>query len=451
MDIGTAVLARRRTISLDLRSGGRMSRPNSFRSSEQATELLDASEAAVLGSMALSPDAIDTVVSILHASDFLLTQHGLLFSTMSRMRDRGQQIDAITLCEQLVADGMLAEVGGVPAIGRILETVPHAAHARYYAEIVLENSRRRKFRRLADEIRASSEDRTVPVQDLAGQVTSQVDRIFGVSGQVLVSGRDAVADFHERMKNPQLVIPTGLRDLDAVLDGGGLGSGLVIACARPSMGKTSWLLSAAMGAGRAGVSSLIFSMEMPIHRLIRRVWKRGDGAEREFEDLPIFFNDTTFELNQIKSVIRQSIRRDGTKLFLCDYLDFIAVSDKWLKGEDKIREITIGLKRMASEHNICIVLLCQLNRKTEDSEDKRPKLTSLRNSGSLEQDADLVIGIHRPSYYDSSEDPNLAELLLLKQRDGDRGGIVKVGFRGEETQFVDYAQVAENVADGFDL
>ena len=428
-----------------------MSRISHSRSAEQATEVLDSSEAAVLGSMMLSPDAIDIVASILQASDFLITSHGLLFSAMCRMRDRGQKIDAITLCEQLMADGMLGEVGGVQAIGKMLEVVPHAQHCKYYSEIVLENSRRRKFRRLAEEIRSSSEDRTIPVQDLAGSVTSEVDRIFGVGGQVLVSGRAAVEDFHERMKKPVQVIPTGLLDIDAALDGGGLSPGLVIACARPSMGKTSLLLSIAMGAGRAGLASLIFSLEMPIHRLIRRVWKRGGGAEHEFENLPIAFNDTTFNLDQMKSVMRQSMRRDGTRLFLVDYLDYISVTDRWLKGEDKISEITISLKRMASEHDVCIVLLCQLNRKTEDTEDKRPKLINLRNSGSLEQVADLVFGIHRPVYYDQSEDPRLAEILFLKQRDGDRGGIVKVGYNGDNTEFVDYSEVAENVADGFDL
>lgn len=400
-------------------------------------------ERSVIGAMLLSPMACDAAISMLRVTDFYVPSMQLMFSTITEMHSEGVAIDPVTVAERLAARGMLADVGGPTEIAVLFQEVPHAEHVRYYARSVRDGSRRRNLISECRQVEQQAFDMSVKIDKVAGNIAQRVDEIFHGSGSSMRTSAAAVDRYRESVKRGVIAIPTGLAPLDKMLKNGGLNPGLVILAGRPSMGKTAGLMTFAQGAADAGHAASIYSLEMTSDELVERLHSRGDEELERFSGQLIWIDDETCELSQILSGVRQSVRKNNTKIVFIDYLDYIEVSDSRLRDFDKIRVITKALKRLARSLKIPVVLLCQLNRKIEDRDDKRPKMSDLRMSGGLEQDADVVLALHRPSYYDPSDQPGDAEIHVLKQRGGMRGKFVTVEYKDVQTRFVEKVAGAE--------
>ena len=400
-----------------------------------------------------SAAACDTAASLLTVDDFYSPIHGMLFRSMQDMTSGGVAIDPMTLSEHLASRGMLGEVGGIQYIVQIMEAVPHAEHIAHYCKTVKRKSQRRQLIVASSEIERIARDEQSNVKEAAAAVAERVDQIFHGTNQSLKPAHVVVEEYLASKKVKIDPIKTGLPELDNALIGG-FKPGLALVSARPSMGKTAFLMNVAYAAARNGIPVSIFSLEMTSNELTDRVASRGPGALEEFNSLPIYIDDDTIEFEQLKMQIRQSVRKNRTRIVLIDYLDEIEVSTH-KKADDNqvITHIMKGLRKLRKSLGITIVLLCQLNRKLEEREDKRPRLGDLRGSGRLEHSADVVLGLHRPCYFDPEDRPGEAEISIMKQRGGPRNVIVRCGFDGDRTEFVPLEKILQekeyDFRDGF--
>lgn len=387
------------------------------------------SERGVLGSIMFMNEAIDEVGAILNKDDFYSDAHQKIYSSMIGMYERGiRGIDAITLCEDLVRKGLYEDVGGAAYIAQIIECVPHAAHVLYYAGIVLEASRKRKVIYGCTDAMRHAFDGYMPSDEIVGILDSLVLRLQGLTGKDISTIDEAVTAFEKEEQNPSAAYPTGVSGIDRMLKRGGLReTHLIVVAARPSGGKSALAGQFSRYSAQRGVPSLIVSLEMAKEEMAERYIEVVD--RKALRGLPIYFAESAFSIDRIRQVIRLSVRKHKIKFVFVDYLQLVDATDQRKSRDQQIAEVSRGLKLLAKQLSIPIVVGCQLNRGSE-KENRKPQLRDLRESGAIEQDADVVMLIHH------EEDSPASEIIIAKQRGGSTG-IVPVVFNRNKTVFTD--------------
>ena len=431
---------------------------------------LDA-ERGVLGSLLLLNDTIDEVAEFLTAQHFYSDRHQAIYAAVHELYEAGVRgIDVVTLSEQLEKRQKLEEIGGPAYLLEILQCVPHAAHARYYATIVREKAVQRSLIAACTEVLRDCYDAERPIDEILQSAEQNVFRILEQqeSGdkisidQILL---DAWARIEERVKceGGPTGLPTGFTDLDAKTNGF-QPSELIILAARPSMGKTALVCNFAEAMAEAGHAVLVFSLEQSKLELAERflcIRAQVDGhrlrsgllddAERhrlmvassEMNEMPLFIDDRPGRtVSQISAIARRLKRQHRLGIVIVDYLQLVEPEDKKAPREQQIAYISRRLKFIAKELDIPVIALAQLNRGVELREDKRPRLADLRESGAIEQDADIISFLHRPSAYDPEDRPGEAEVIIAKHRSGPTG-IVTLTWRPQYMRFEDYASAME--------
>ena len=432
---------------------------------------LDA-EKGVLGSLLLMNEAIDEVGEFLRTDHFYSDRHRAIYATVLELSEAGTRgIDLVTLAEKLTQTKRLEEAGGLAYLDEILDAVPHAAHARYYAEIVREKFVQRELIRSCTETLTECYDASRPTDEV---LQSAEQRLFGIledqTGGDKIGIRDILFETWERIDERAARdggpsgLTSGFMDLDAKTNGF-QPSELVILAARPSMGKTALVCNFAEAiAERTGRAVLLFSLEQSKLELAERflcirakvnghTMRSGefDEAERhrllvassELNEMPLFIDDKPGRtVSQIAAIARRLKRQKDLGIVIVDYLQLVEPEDKKVPREQQIAFISRRLKFIAKELRIPVIALAQLNRGVELREDKRPRLADLRESGAIEQDADLIAFLHRPEQYDPEDRPGEAEVVIAKHRSGPTG-IVTLTWRAEYMRFDDYAGAAE--------
>jgi replicative DNA helicase len=432
---------------------------------------LDA-EAGVLGSILIKPDVCDDVALFLRAEDFYDDAHRKLFEHLLRMHDAGRKIDETLLLEQLTASGDLELVGGLANLARIVQTTPTAAHAVYYAEIVRDKSTYRSLIDSATDILKDAYDETHAAREALSHAEQKIFSILDNRGVSNVA--DIRAILHEamdrldaRMRGEHTAggVETGFTDLDKLTSGLHNGE-LVVLAARPSMGKTALALNIAENVAlRQQIATLFVSLEMSAieladrllcsfanvngHRLRSGSLSQGDRLRlvekaAELSQAPLYVDDspsrTVTEIAAAARRIRRRQKRLG--LIVIDYLQLIEPDDLDDPRQEQVAKMTRRLKGLAREMKVPVLCLAQLNRQAEASKDNRPRLSHLRESGAIEQDADVVMFVHRESYYLRGEEREQreaeAEIIVAKQRNGPVDD-VPVVWRKEFTRFEDKA------------
>ena len=433
---------------------------------------LDA-ERGVLGSILLMNEAIDEVGESLKAEHFYSDAHQKMYSAIHRLYENGiRGIDAITLAEELVRSGHYEDVGGAGYLAQILEAVPHAAHVRYYATIVREKWMQRSLIYACTEILSESYEAS---DDVEGLLQSAERRIFSILESQGDTGSFEIADIlleafarlEERQSKAGDVtgITSGFTDLDRQTTGF-QPTELIILAARPSMGKTALVCNIAEAVARkSGKGVLLFSLEQSNLELAERflsITARIDGhairagtltdaqhdamvqASDDLSKLPLFIDDKPARtMTQMAAIARRQHRKSPLGVIIIDYLQLIEPDDKSSPREQQIAQISRRLKFLAKELKIPVIALAQLNRGVELREDKRPRLADLRESGSIEQDADMVMFLHRPDAYDPEDRPGEAEIIVAKHRSGPTG-LIRLTWRKEYMRFENYSPMADN-------
>lgn len=425
-------------------------------------------EEAVLGSLLIDPDAILHISPFLHANDFYIQRHKLIYQAVLDLHERGEPADLVTLTDELERRQQLAAVGGAAFLTGLINATPTSVHVEYYAHIV---ERAAILRRL---IEAAGEITKMAFQDV-DDVDEVVDRaealIFSVSERRttrdLVPIQKLLNEYYARIEylsqHPQemIGIPTGLVDLDKML-GGLQRSDLIIIAGRPGMGKTSLALSIALQAAlkwdkRVGIFSLEMSGEQVAQRLLSALsgidsqrlrladihddeWPKLNEEASRLSRTQIFIDDTPgISAMEMRTKARRLHAEFGLDMLVVDYLQLMRGGD-FRTESNRVQEISYisrALKSLARELNIPVIALSQLSRAVEARHDKRPMLSDLRESGSIEQDADVVLLIYRDDVYNpDTEMPNIAEIRIAKHRSGPTG-MLSAYFRKELAQFVD--------------
>ncbi|XAI97054.1 DnaB-like helicase C terminal domain [Dolichospermum phage Dfl-JY45] len=432
-------------------------------------------EQAVLGGLMLSAEAFDRVADSLHATDFYLRSHQLIYASIIALAKSGASFDAVTVGEWFEARGEAELIGGGAYIVELSSTTPSAANLEAYAAIVRDKA---LLRRLIDESFQITQLAYNPVELSAKEITEQAEqRIYQVaqhSDRARAShtsmrplAREIFRAVSENFQNKRdmLGLPMGFVDLDRMLKGM-RETDLIIVAARPAMGKTSFALQIAdYASSTTGKVALVFSMEMSSTQLGYRMvsmhsrissqsvqtgnlseedWPRLTQALEHMTASPLVIDDTpALSPLDLRAKARRIAReKGGIGLIVIDYLQLMQVPGNKENRATEISEISRSLKALAKEMNIPIVALSQLNRSLETRADKRPVMADLRESGAIEQDADLILFIYRDDYYHAdSEDKGLAEIIVGKFRHGPTG-TVKLAFSGQATRFDNLAHSA---------
>lgn len=427
-------------------------------------------EKAVLGSILLDNMILHDVVPILKVEDFYRDTHQIIYKAIRDLYDLGKAIDAITLSDELIRRDQLKSVGGDEALSEILSSTPSPANAKYYAGIVREKAIGRRLIEAGNEILRDGYSDQFTAEELLEKAERRVFEIAEdqTKGDT-VDLREVVNTAMERIamraeqKHPTTGVATGYFELDDIT--GGLQPGnLVILAARPSMGKTAFALNMCEHAAVTLKTSILFvSLEMGQLELAERLLcsrSRVDGhklrtgqglGSREiamlgkgFDELrqtPIFIDDTpSRNMLQITANARRLKLRQSIGMIVLDYIQLVDSEESRDSRQEQIAKISRRLKGLARELEVPVVALSQLNRAVENREDRRPRMADLRESGAIEQDADLVLLLHRPEYYDINDQPGIAELIIAKNRAG-ATGTVKLTFLKNFTRFENLASV----------
>ncbi len=430
-------------------------------------------ETGVLGSLMLMPEACDDIVNILREDDFYDQAHSRLFSHIMAMHNDGKKLDLTLLRERLVNSGDFELVGGAAGLAEIFTSVPTAAHAVYYAEIVREKATMRNLITTCTDILTTAYD---PTQDSKTMLNSAEQKVFAIRES---RQKSSLADIDEvlqvamdrlesrvRGEVQEGTVETGFTDLDR-LTGGLHASELVILAARPSMGKTAFAMNIAENIVMKSNKAVLFvSLEMAAIELVERMLcsvakvnghrlrngslsaddrKRLISVTGELSKVPLFVDDSpTRNISEIAGAARRIIRREGSLgAIVIDYLQLIQPDDPRDPRQEQVAKMARRLKALARELKVPILCLAQLNRQAEDTRDHRPRMSHLRESGAIEQDADVVMFVHRKDYYKSAEDDgedNAGEALIIvaKQRNGPTDDVELTWLR-EFTRFEDRA------------
>jgi len=421
-------------------------------------------EQSVLGALLLNQEAIAKVADTLRANDFYRNDHALIYEAMVSLYEKRMPIDVVTLTDALENISKLDLAGGAAYVTNLASLVPSAVHVVSYATIVREKATLRRLIEAAAQINALGfrEDTDAEsVIDEAEQALFAVSQQF--TGQQFVSLRDVLSTSFDRIddlhKNRDKLrgVSSGIKPLDALL-AGFQPSDLVILAARPSMGKTALALNFAQFAAEQGISVGVFSLEQSKEQLVDRMlsaqsgidaWKlrTGNLAEEDFPKLgeamgalaesPLYIDDTpNMTVLQVRTKARRLQAEHSLGLIIVDYLQLMSGRPSRDPNRvQEISEISRGLKGLARELNVPVIALSQLSRAVEQRPDHRPQLSDLRESGSIEQDADVVMFLYREEYYDQeTERKNIADLFVRKHRNGPTGE-VELYFIANQTRF----------------
>ncbi len=410
-------------------------------------------EQSVIGAMLMDKDAILTVSEIIGSADFYQSVYAVLFDAMLELYTEGKPVDLITLQERLKEKDAPPEVSSLAYVKDLLDMVPTSANVKYYAEIVLEKSLMRKMIRLNEEIAntcyAGSESVEAVMEVAEKKIFDLVQNRNGGEyvpiKQVVINALDKIAAA-SKLKGTVTGIPTGFIDLD-YKTAGLQPSDLVLIAARPSMGKTAFVLNIAQHvAFHSKKAAAIFSLEMSKEQLVNRLFslesqvdaqllRTGSLKDDDWEKLiegagtigksRLIIDDTpSISISEMRSKCRKFKLEQGLDIIIIDYLQLMSgsVGGRSESRQQEISEISRSLKALARELNVPVIALSQLSRAVEQRPDKRPMLSDLRESGAIEQDADMVMFIYRDDYYNrESEKKNVAEIIIAKQRNGPIG------------------------------
>ncbi|HKP99741.1 MAG TPA: replicative DNA helicase [Actinomycetes bacterium] len=425
-------------------------------------------EESVLGSMLLSKDAIAEVLELLREDDFYRPAHRTVFRSVLELYGHGDAVDAVTVQEELRRNGSLADIGGAPFLHTLVASVPTAANATYYARIVKEAGVLRRlidvgtqivqlgFETPQDTERAVDIAESLVYQVAQGRVTEDYHSLR----DVLTGTLEAIERLHEDHREITGV-PTGFPDLDR-LTSGLQPSNLIIVAARPAVGKSTLGLDVARHAAvRGSVPTVVFSLEMSRTELVQRLmcaectvdmqrlrtgrmeesdWTRLTRSLGKLADAPLFIDDSPgTTMMEIRAKCRRLRQRHGLGLVVVDYLQLMQPSKRFESRQQEVSEISRSLKLLAKELEVPVIAISQLSRQPEARSDKKPMLSDLRESGALEQDADMVLFIYRDDLYDpESPRKGEADLILSKHRNGPTD-TVTVTFQGQYSRFAPMA------------
>lgn len=412
-------------------------------------------EQGVLGSMMLSEDAVATALEIVESVDFYQTAHRHIFQALLDLFNAQRPCDLITLQEELRSKERLAEVGGVSYLSQLLNVVPTSRNAEHYAHIVKEKSMLRNLITVSGEIMTNSYDPQAQASLVLSQAEQQVMRLSQFQRtQPYYRVKDLVKPTFSHLEslyeNKQAVtgVPSGFTRLDEYT-AGFQKSDLIILAARPSMGKTAFCLNIAQNAAYHGNTPvMLFSLEMSHTQLVTRLlcaearidgskvrrgflgdedWVKLSHAAGALEQTPILIDDTAnASLLEIRSKARRAYAQDKIGMIIIDYLQLISWSgsEKPESRQQEVSAISRNLKGLARELNIPVICLSQLSRAVESRTDRRPVLSDLRESGAIEQDADVVMFLYRDWYYTKKEESKgKGEVIIAKQRNGPVGSL----------------------------
>ena len=426
-------------------------------------------EMAVLSAMLLERDVISLAVEKLSAACFYYEPHRMIFNQILALYDDNQAVDLLTLTEKFKNLGELEKVGGASYVASLLYYLSTTANVEHYIKIVQDKTILRRLIDISAEIINQcygAPEEMEAVLDLAER------KVFEITqrrvGDSIVPFRELVKDSVETIEKlyqrKQLVtgIPTGFRDFDEMTSGLQM-SDLVVFAARPSMGKTSFALNIVEYAAlHENIPMAVFSLEMSKPQLVMRMLcsysrvslqkvRTGFLGEKDFPRLvaaagklaaaPIFIDDTPgITIREIRAKARRLKSKHDIKLIVLDYLQLMqGVGRRTENRQQEIADISRSLKGLARELNVPVVVISQLNRAVEGRQDHRPQLSDLRESGAIEQDADVVVLLLRREYYDAEDSPGLADVIMAKQRNGPTGDI-KLRFFSEYTRFEDFTE-----------
>ncbi len=431
-------------------------------------------ESSVLGGILLENEAINLVLELIRPDDFYRESHRKIFRAMIELTDRSEPVDLITLSEFMKGRGDLEAVGGSAYLASLADFVPTAANIAYYARIVREKAILRSLISAATDIATRGFEDQGNVEeflDTAEKVIfdiseKKIKAAFVAVGDMIKDTLKTVEKLYER-KEMVTGVPTGYEDLDR-LTAGLQSSDLIVVAGRPSMGKTAFSLNIATNAAFAGIGVAVFSLEMAKEQLVLRMLcsearvdnskiRSGYLGERDFPKLanaagrlheaPIYIDDTpAISILELRAKARRLVR-DRTKkvgLIVVDYLQLMRGMGTASNREQEISEISRSLKALAKELSVPVIAISQLNRRVEDRGDKRPMMADLRESGAIEQDADVIIFIYRDEVYNpKSDNKGIAEVIVAKQRNGPID-TVNLTFINEFTRFENYTQREED-------
>jgi len=441
----------------------------------QAPMSLEA-EQALLGSILLDPSAYHSVAAFLTAEDFFLKRHEHIWNAFSRLQERKDAIDYVTLASELDDMRLLEEIGGHAYLTGLVNSTPTAIHAEVYGEMIARTSTRRKMLMAADDIRQLALDEALTIDKVINEAEQA---LFNVSNSQIkrefVPIWDAASEYYDEVEKQlemgsAIGMPTGFSDLDGLL-GGFQKSDLVVFAGRPGMGKTSWMLSVALSVARRDRRVAIFTMEMGVEQMVQRLLSMETGisiqqlrtaniSAREhtrlteaigrISNLPLFIDDTpSITPVEMRTKCRRLQHEYGLDIVMVDYMQLMSAGRVYENNRvQEISYISRSLKELARELNVTVLSTAQLSRAVEQRQDKRPQLSDLRESGTIEQDADAVLFLYRDEVYnpDSTEFPNQADVLLSKHRHGPTGA-VQLFFEKSFTRFRDVKKVNLNLAD----
>lgn len=427
---------------------------------------LDA-ETSLLGAILIDSDAIVKIADSVTADDFYDQKNGLIYEAIRQLYEKHSPIDVLTVTDQLRSSGNLDTIGGAAYLTELTNYVPTAAHVEQYANLVGQKALRRRLIKASQEITSLGFDEAKSLQELIENAES---KLFEVSQkhvkQDIVSLETILGESFDRLdelhkdKGKIRGVPTGFKDLDGIL-AGLQRSDLFILAARPSMGKTALALNLAHNvATKAGEAVLLFSLEMSKEQLVDRMlamesgvdaWalRTGNLSDQDFErigqamgtlsEAQIYIDDTPgITVSDLRTKSRREMHQRPLGLIIVDYLQLMSGGSRFNSDGNRVQEISEisrGLKGIARELNVPLIALSQLSRSVESRSPQIPQLSDLRESGSIEQDADVVAFIYREEYYNKeSERQNITDIFIKKHRNGPTGG-VELYFEKEKQRF----------------
>ncbi|MFO7637457.1 MAG: replicative DNA helicase [Clostridia bacterium] len=421
-------------------------------------------EQCVLGCMLLDEDAIADSFDVLNENDFYEPRNKAIFQAVSNLYTAGKSVDIVTVSDHLKKNDMLEKIGGMDYLASIVEQVPSVASARHYAEIVEDKALLRMLIKNSGEIIEKGynyQDDARLVLDYAQQSLFELVQDKNSKGvhpinEILQENLKVLAKLYKE-GNPVPGISSGFEDLDK-LTLGFQNSDLILIAARPAMGKSSLALNIAQNVAiKEGKSVALFSLEMAREQIVNRIisseimiennklrtgkisseeWKKIAYASSQISEASIFIDDTSdITTGEIRAKCRRLKLRNKLDMVIIDYLQLISSSVRRESKQQEITEISRSLKILAKELQVPVIALSQLSRACEQRQNHRPMLSDLRESGAIEQDADMVMFLYRDDYYNkASEEPNVFEIIISKHRNGETG-TVKLRWFSDYTKF----------------
>ena len=411
------------------------------------------SEQSILGSILLDKDAMITVAETITPGDFYKDAHRIIYECMMSLNGKNEPIDMVTLTDELRSRGYLDDIGGVSYLTSLSTIVPTTSNVKYYADIVKEKSVMRQLIKASNDIINMGYDNAGKASDVLEQAEKKIFDIsqertnndFKPINSVLMDAYEMIESLYTN-KSDVVGVNTGFKDLNKKINGLQK-TDLILVAARPAMGKTAFALNLVRNAALKGDASVaVFSLEMSKEQLAQRMiasqsnvelkkmktgtlndadWPRIINAMAVMSDAKVFIDDTPgIKINELRSKCRKLKIEQGLDLVLIDYLQLMESEGKSESRQQEISKISRSLKILAKELDCPVVALSQLSRAPEQRADHRPILSDLRESGAIEQDADIVMFLYRDEYYHSdSEKKDIAEIIIAKNRHGETGSV----------------------------